>query len=115
MIHKWEFEDGTTVRWTDKGSVLVAGRTPLAERVRAGVELGSPVDVGMAPGGDVPLDLLSAWLMNLFLEQQARRVGVQLETSTYAPTDADIPVDAAAILARDAAWAEQEPDPDAIY
>lgn len=118
MIHKWEFEDSTTVRWTDKGSVLVDGRSPLAEAIREATSFPLAwVDVGIPPCGDVKLDLMNVWLMHKLCEQEARRMGVQLVDTTYTPSGEDIPPEAAKIIARDDTWAESTKDdgPETVY
>lgn len=73
----------------------------MAESVRVGIDLRAPVGVGPAPDGDVRLDTMSCWLLHKFLEQQARRLGANLEETTYEPTEQDIPMEAASVLQRD--------------
>jgi len=111
VIHRWQFEDGTSVRWTDRGSVLVSGAGPMAESVRVGIDLRAPVGVGPAPDGDVRLDPLSVWLLHKFLEQEARRLGANLVETSYVPAEQDMPSEAASILQRDSG----EDSPGAVY
>lgn len=118
MNHQWEFEDGTTARWTDNGSVLVDGRSPLAEAIRKATSFPLAwVNVGIPPCGDVVLNLNSVWLVHRLFVLEARRVGVELVDTTYIPSAKDIPPEAAEILAERATWvaSSHDDDPDTFY
>ena len=127
MVHKWVYSDGTVVRWTSKGSVLISGDTYLAKNLRwlftKNPQYG--VEILPSPSGDVPLDTASVWMVNRWLDDIVRyawawgprpfdyvdRQG-SLVSSTYKPKDEDIPPRIAEMIRLYTEHAASEPDTD---
>ena len=122
MLHKWEYSDGTVVRWTSKGSIVVSGETNLANNLREMLELRTTVDVFPSFSMEVPFDRSSVWLVDLWLhnivinrwawgpcpfDYSVREPGV-LVSSTYTPRDEDIPHHVVEIIAQCEREAQEE-------
>ena len=108
MMHKWEFEDGTVARWTNKGTVLVSGESKLANSIRESinfpVNLPCSVFVHHEAGGMVDLDMSSIWLVDRLMRNEADRLFLKIVSSTYTPRDEDMPPDAAEKVYRSRNW-----------
>ena len=118
MIHRWEFSDGTVVRWTSSGSLLVEGNSKLARGIKWRTE--HPCQLGRVlvippPGGLVDVDLLSIWLVDAFLREDAMFYRVDLVSSTYTPKDEDMPPDVYNLVMRARAWPNKPLPPGAVY
>ena len=109
MMHKWEFADGTVVRWTSKGSVLVDGTSALANDIRGDLNRieyePCQILVIPPPGGCVDLDLSSVWIVNEWLKWRGEEFrSIKIVSSTYMPKDEDMPPEAAELVQRARAW-----------
>jgi len=73
MMHKWEYSDGTVVRWTSKGSILVGGESGFAKNLRhAFANDLATLTFGLEPSVTrVPVDSTSIWLVNQYIEHYA--------------------------------------------
>ncbi|MCL2825468.1 MAG: hypothetical protein FWD57_15865 [Polyangiaceae bacterium] len=106
MIHKWEYSDGTTVRWTNNGVILIGGDGYLAANLRSILDEGVEprIQIVSPPGGTIRLDRASLWLVDTWLRQTTiyawawgpiphdyvDRRG-HLVSSTYTRSDEDMP------------------------
>ena len=114
MLHRWDFADGTVVRWTDSGSVLVDGDTKLAWWVQWGVNAPSyrrpSIRVVAPPGGLVDVDFTNIWLVDMYLRLEALRLHVDVVSSTYTQRDEDMTPEVAAEVLRARAAYEEDPE-----
>jgi len=109
MMHKWEFEDGTVVRWTSKGSMLVHGDSDFADHIRGRIERasswhGTYVAVHFEAGCLVKVDMSSIWLVDRLMRNEAMNRFVKITSSTYTPRDEDMPPEAAEKVYRSRNW-----------
>lgn len=100
----WHVSDGTEVRQQGR-KLEIRGRTDFAKYLRGLAPVAPEVTVLPPPGGSVPLDPASTWLVDRWVRAEARRVGLEVE-SAYEAKDADAPELARELLAAAATWGE---------
>ena len=91
MTTSWTASDGTAVSQCD-GTVEVDGVSSFAEHLRRHVAcarrgLGPSVEIQPPPGGGVLLDLQSTWLVDRWVQYQARLRGLEIATEYTAPLE----------------------------